>query len=525
MVPECSPPQQPSGTPHIAIIGGGVAGATAAVHLAELGIRVTLIEKGTGLVNGPPICHLHAGGNLYRDISEAQCVELLAQSIESMRLYPHTINRRPTVIAVPHSDPGSTEQIISRLRVIQQAYAALIARDAHNAVLGLSSDYYQLYTREDLEELAAKDTPSSAAPPSPQGMDDWMIPFAKGAKLDDLQYPVVCVQEYGWSVFRLAATVSLTLERLTNCQVLASSRLVAAHYESGDALWHVTYTDADDATHVLTADYLVNACGYETGTVDDMMRFSRERMLEFKAAYLVFWPGEVAATGRGGASSMPPTAASTSGVDSPHTSASASPVIWWPEVVFHGPRGSDNGMAQLTPYADGTFQLHGMTNAVTLFDSGLVTSSPVSAQPQLPPPLADKMVNGWSQADQSSRTRRAIDHMARFIPSFSTATQLAKPLYGTQQIPGNDASLRAADVTFEDGQHYARIEVVKGSSALRAAHRLVEAWGLCPRATLDKIEEQHPVTLHWDVGAVVKRAAELAVERGYPASLAAVYGA
>lgn len=48
----------------VAIIGGGIAGATAAVHLAELGIDVTLIEKGASLVSGPPICHLHAGGNL-----------------------------------------------------------------------------------------------------------------------------------------------------------------------------------------------------------------------------------------------------------------------------------------------------------------------------------------------------------------------------------------------------------------------------------------------------------------------------
>ncbi len=47
--------------PRIAIIGGGIAGATAAVHLGELGLNVLLMEKGAGLVSGPPICHLHAG--------------------------------------------------------------------------------------------------------------------------------------------------------------------------------------------------------------------------------------------------------------------------------------------------------------------------------------------------------------------------------------------------------------------------------------------------------------------------------
>lgn len=54
--------------PRIAIIGGGIAGATAAVHLGELGLNVLLMEKGAGLVSGPPICHLHAGKSLSRNL-------------------------------------------------------------------------------------------------------------------------------------------------------------------------------------------------------------------------------------------------------------------------------------------------------------------------------------------------------------------------------------------------------------------------------------------------------------------------
>ncbi|NRA83431.1 MAG: FAD-dependent oxidoreductase, partial [Gammaproteobacteria bacterium] len=66
----------------VGIIGGGIAGSTIALHLAQLGINVSLIESGPSLVNGPPICHLHAGGNLYREISQEQCLTLLKQSIE-----------------------------------------------------------------------------------------------------------------------------------------------------------------------------------------------------------------------------------------------------------------------------------------------------------------------------------------------------------------------------------------------------------------------------------------------------------
>ncbi|MEF1174570.1 FAD-dependent oxidoreductase, partial [Vibrio sinaloensis] len=120
----------------VAVIGGGIAGATAALHLSELGIKVTLIEKKPGLVYGPPICHLHAGGNLYREISTQQCLELLKQSVDTARLYPHTINNRPTIIAVPYADGGTPEELYERLLFIQKAYQELVNEDERNKVLG-----------------------------------------------------------------------------------------------------------------------------------------------------------------------------------------------------------------------------------------------------------------------------------------------------------------------------------------------------------------------------------------------------
>ena len=59
---------------HVGVIGGEIAGSTVALRFAELGLGVTLFEAGPSLVNGPPICHLHAGGNLYREISDSQCL-------------------------------------------------------------------------------------------------------------------------------------------------------------------------------------------------------------------------------------------------------------------------------------------------------------------------------------------------------------------------------------------------------------------------------------------------------------------
>ena len=95
----------------IGIIGGGVAGATVALSLGELGLDVTLIEKGPTLVNGPPICHLHAGGIMYRELAEQQCITLLRESIALLRLYPNAVDYRPTVVAVPKNDPGQPQDL------------------------------------------------------------------------------------------------------------------------------------------------------------------------------------------------------------------------------------------------------------------------------------------------------------------------------------------------------------------------------------------------------------------------------
>ncbi|KJY83926.1 oxidoreductase [Vibrio galatheae] len=469
-------------TSKVAIIGGGIAGATAAVHMAELGLDVHLIEKGPGLVSGPPICHLHAGGNLYREISTEQCIELLKQSIDTARLYPQTINRRPTVIAVPYSDGGSPEELYERLITIQACYAELVENDPSNKVLGEPKDYYKFYSREDLEALK-----ESEQPQLPSKLDDWMIPFAKYTDLDALKFPVVAVEEHGWSVFRIAASATLVLDSIANCTVLTNTQVVGVE-EHPDG-WFIECVGQDNHAQIYQFDYLVNACGYETGSIDDLANKPRERLVEFKAAYVTKWQEcrEL-----------------------------------WPEVIFHGPRGTPNGMAQLTPYPDGVFQLHGMTKDITLFEDGLVASNESSSQPHLPIRLKSKIQHGWSEDVIVQRSRKAISHMARFIPHYQQAMEYGTPLFGAQQIPGRDDTLRAADVTFE-GAHYARVEVVKGSSALEAAMKLVREWQLFDYQDAN-IESLHPVSMSLNAKNVEEKACELALERNYPQQLAKYYG-
>jgi len=417
----------------IAVIGGGIAGSTIALYLSELGLDVELFEKGPSLVNGPPICHLHAGGNLYREISDEQCVTLLKESIDLVRFYPKAVDYRPTVICVPLEDSGSPKDLYARLKMLQNTYASLIAVDASNKVLGDSSQYYKLYEREAVEVLQKQNVCEN-----PKNMDEWMIPVVKNIDLNKLQFPLIMVQEYGLNLFRLASTAGLLLDTKENCEVLLGHKVTAVSKTDQEKSWVLSY-DFEGESHEERFDFLINAAGFRTGKVDDMLGFKRERFVEFKAAYV--------------------TKCDTRDV--------------WPEVVFLGERGTPQGMAQFTPYPGGYFQLHGMTKSITLFEEGLVKSSSMSAYPKLKTKFMDKIEKAWKPDDVLHRSHLAIKHLAYYIPAFKKAEVVSKPLYGAQQIPGNDDSLRAASVSFE-GEDYARCEIVKASSVLSMADTITQ---------------------------------------------------
>jgi hypothetical protein len=480
-----------SSNTRIAIIGGGVAGSTIALRFAELGLDTTLIEKGPSLVNGPPICHLHAGGNLYREISDEQCLTLLQQSIDTVKVYPQSVNIRPTVIALPKTDKGCPEDLYPRLEKLRAKYRTLVAQDSRNKVLGEPENYFKFYSREAIEALRDKAIPLKAKHDS-----DWLISFAHHVDLNRIKFPVLLVQEYGLSAFRFAAIASLAIERLSSCHLQTNKKVVGLTQQENGLGWQVSTEELSldqqtSAVNHQNFDYVINACGFKSGEIDDMVSAKRKRMVEFKAAYVAHWP-------------------QCQGL--------------WPEIVFYGERGTPQGMAQLTPYPDGYFQLHGMTQDITLFDQGLVASSQESSQPKLAPRFIDKIDKQWPDQLVTNRTLGSIEHIAQFVPHFNSATVAAKPLFGAQQIPGEDADLRTADVSFY-GKHYARTEIVKASSALAAADailvNLVDC-GLITEVTDSSFLTEHyfPVSQQCNEAEVTERAELLAQERDYPIALA-----
>ena len=461
----------------IAIVGGGIAGVSTALRLGSLGLEVTLIEQEATLISGPPFCHLHAGGNLYREIDDAQCRTLLRQSIDFARLYPFGVDRRPTVIAVPTEDPGDPADLLPRLEMLRREYRTLVAEDPGRKVLGEPEEYFRLFGREAMERLRRLEPAER-----PGSAEEWMIPVARHLDFDRVRWPLILVREYGLNLFRIAAGAGMVLERMEKVTLHRGTTVRGIEREGAGFRLRC----AGSFRGEIRADYLVNAAGFRTGEIDDMLGIAAERMVEFKAAYTSHWKERESL---------------------------------WPELIVHGERGTPRGMGQFTPYPAGYVQLHGMTERITLYPDGLVASGAQSSQPELPAHFLEKIAQGWREEEKTERTRRAIGHLARYLPDFSVAEVGGPPLFGAQQIPGSDPTLRVAEVAFPLPR-VARCEIVKVSSVTdmsRAIAADLERQGLLP----ERQEKDREIPEFEAVGesALADRARRIASGRGFPAAM------
>jgi hypothetical protein len=192
----------------------------------------------------------------------------------------------------------------------------------------------------------------------------------------------------------------------------------------------------------------------------------------------------------------------------------------FPEIIFHGERGTPRGMGQFTPYPGGYFQLHGMTKEITLYEDGLVANTKFSCQPKLNQNFIEKIEKSWSVDETKQRTTSAIRHLSQFIPAFSNASVGSKPLFGAQQIPGNDPTLRVAEVSFPT-ENYARCEIVKVSSVLDMIDAIIKQFielGYIDASAYKKRDYTYQENL--TESDIKEHAEELCKQRDYPIDLA-----
>lgn len=464
---------------NVGIIGGGVSGVVIALELSKYGVENILFEQEKSVVNGPPFCHLHAGGNLYPDISEQECKTLMKQSIDMARLFPQSIDRRPTFISVPLSEKYEVNKIEKRLKILVDYYKKLISEDASNEIIGAPKNYYKKYTKEDLIALAEK--PTVKHPNSPE---QWMSNTVKLVDYKKLKTPVYLVQEYGWNLFRLGAQAQLALNKTDKCNLKINTNVTSIKDVRNKNLgynWEITTND-----DVYKVNYLVNSCGFKTGDFDAFLNLNAKRLIEFKAAYVSKWQP-------------------------------ISGLI--PELIFHGERGTPNGMVQLTPYCENLYQIHGMTEDVTLFKKGLIQAKSNEPQPKFNDAINEKFNSGWKKDEIKTRTENAIQLVTKYVPSFKSATVGGIPFYGAQQIHGNDPNLRVGEVSFPY-KKYARSEIIKASSALTVATKIIQ------KIQEEKIIPSIPQILNQNFlldsiskNEIDKLASEFAIQRGYPEAL------
>ena len=452
----------------IAIIGAGVAGVTTALKLSNFDAKVSLFEKRDEIVSGPPFCHLHAGGNLYPDITDKERIQLLKESIEFLKFYPYAIDYRPTVIVFPKDYKKEPKEQIYKLKMLKKVYENLVKEDVSNKVLG---DYYQVFEKHEflsLKNEIPKDNPKS--------LQEWLIPVAKNIDINNIKFPVIIVNEYGINLFRLAAGATLSLQKAKNIELNLKSKVV--DLKKNRDRFILTFAKNKNL-YTESFDFVINAAGFKCGEIDDMLGFKKNRLVEFKAAYIAKWDKNI---------------------------------YRWPEIIFHGDRGTPKGMAQFTPYKGNYFQLHGMTKEITLFEDGVVKNSYFSSQPKLKDKYLNKIYKNWR--DYDTRTKRAIRHFVPFLKKFPNEAYVgSKPLYGAQQIPGENLSLRATEISYE-GKNYARCEIVKVSSAMSMSENIIKKL-----KDLNIIKIEKGVDLDIDNKKLENLSKKIAKKRGYPKEL------
>ena len=285
----------------------------------------------------------------------------MKQSIEMAQLFPQSIDECPTFISIPKTAKYKPTDIESRLNMLVNYYKELIAKNPSNQVLNTPDSYYKEYSKEELKELIKE--PSVKQPKS---ADEWMRNTLNVIDLEKLKTPVFMVQEYGWNMFRLAAQSQLSLNESNLCSLHLNTKvkdIKDVRKQGLDYNWEI---QTNNAIHKVK--YLVNACGYRTGELDSTLQIKSERLIEFKAAYVSKWE---------------------------HITE----VI--PELIFHGERGTPRGMAQLTPYCDNYYQIHGMTKDISLFQGGVLKTEG-SSQPEFSKDITKKIDKVYYNGDITS---------------------------------------------------------------------------------------------------------------------------
>ena len=413
-------------TYRIAIIGGGISGTLSALKLAELSnVSVDVFEKRSALLSGGPWCHLHSGGFLYPSISLQDCQTLLHHSLLFAEKFRDCIIPRPTIIALRKSSKFLAKELVYKCEFIQSAYSYWIATN-QKAPLGIVDLFSAIYTREDIlhfKQFGKFPESYNNNKLSRDFHNPYVASFCQLLQnIDDIQYPFISVCEFGVNQAKVIQELVESIDSLNNVNVFTNTKAVITRSENYTC-W---------AVNGHNYDFLVNAAGCYSL---EIFPSNQHEILELKSSWLVQnddIEGDL------------------------------------PEIAIIGERGTPNGMIQITPHANGLFQIHCMTQDSTLIDStSFYSLSTQNIESYFPRNVHDIVKNDkLNEQEIYSRSKAAIDNVSAVLPKFSNSIVINQNhFWGIQRIPFTSKEKRISRVVFPH-RNYAELRVVKAISTV-----------------------------------------------------------
>jgi hypothetical protein len=268
----------------VAIVGGGIAGTTAAILLAKHGVKVDLYEKNPRIFmeSSKIPAHLYAG-TMYFNLGSDTVKHCMEDAFQFANRLPFAVNPRPTVAAIAVEDEREPKDMIAACEANRSLYVELLSKEKFKPVFGAPEEFCQSFTRKDLERLR------EVTEISPE-VNPWMVSFAKNTQLDSLKYPVLLMQEFGLDM-RFAAgyfeeLIEEEIER-GNLRFYTNSQVLSAKFEEG-RVW-IQIDDGNKVQSPITRDYslLVDASGRNLGRLESNLGIAESRYIDVKVAGLL----------------------------------------------------------------------------------------------------------------------------------------------------------------------------------------------------------------------------------------------
>ncbi|NDC95017.1 hypothetical protein EB118_14880 [bacterium] len=185
----------------IAVVGAGVGGVYAAICCAKAfrepgsrgsNVHIDVYEKGNSILNGPPYCHLHAGGFLYPEISTIDAQILFQHAIEFALEFPDALQHKPCIIAYNKKSKYVANDLVYKCKVIHYLYNCYY-KTFGKTPFGPIDNFYYVYQRKDVDYYLKHGTFNV--------QNTFHDPYAKKfidalVDINSIKYPFISVCEY-----------------------------------------------------------------------------------------------------------------------------------------------------------------------------------------------------------------------------------------------------------------------------------------------------------------------------------------